>query len=66
MRLLDLTSRSMMENEFYKEFPMSEIVYTMYDTFFRSICTQKGLEILDRSISKKGEFSQNVKQSKTR
>ncbi|MBR3442506.1 MAG: TetR/AcrR family transcriptional regulator [Bacteroidaceae bacterium] len=62
MRLLDLTSRSMMENEFYKEFPMSEIVYTMYDTFFRSICTQKGLEILDRSISKKGKFSQNVKQ----
>lgn len=52
-RMFDLVSRAMMEHEIYKEFPMQEIVYTVYDTFFRGICTPKGLEILDKSINKK-------------
>lgn len=52
-RMFDLVSRAMMEHEIYKEFPMQEIVYTVYDTFFRGICTPKGLEILDKKINKK-------------
>lgn len=53
MRMSDLMSRAMIEDEFYKEFPMEEIVYTMYDTIFRSICTPKGREILDKHIHQK-------------
>lgn len=52
-RMFDLVSRTMIENEIYKEYSMDRIVFTMYDTFFRGICTPKGLEILDKKINKK-------------
>lgn len=59
MRIFDMTSRSMMEAEIYKSFSMDEVAYTLYDTFFRGICTPKGLKILDQRINQK-QHKENV------
>ena len=52
VRMMDTCLGTMMEQEFYKDFPIDEIYYTLYETILRSICTQKGREILDKKIKK--------------
>ena len=52
VRMMDSCLETMMEQEIYKDFPIDEIYYTLYETMLRSICTQKGREILDKSIKK--------------
>ena len=52
VRMMDTCLSTMMEQEFYKDFPIDEIYYTLYETMLRSICTQKGREILDKTIKK--------------
>ena len=53
IRLFDLANKAMMENEIYKEYPIDQIVYTLYDTIFRGMCTPAGLEILNMKIKQK-------------
>ena len=53
VRMMDTCLSAMMEEEFYKEFPIDDIYYTLYETMLRSICTPKGCEILDKTIKKK-------------
>ena len=52
VRMMDTCLSTMMEQEFYKDFPIEEIYYTLYETLLRSICTEKGREILDNKIKK--------------
>ena len=50
--MIDTCLSTMMEQEYYKDFPIEEIYYTLYETLLRSICTEKGREILDNTIKK--------------
>lgn len=53
VRMMDACLSTMMEKEFYKDFPIDDIYYTLYETMLRSICTQQGRDILDKIIKQR-------------